>query len=617
MTHRRSWLGEILRGLFHLLDVTRRVVFNLVFLVLMVLLIAWMLDDRTPEVPEKAALRIAPRGPLVDQLTGDPEARLVEWLLDAERPETLLRDQIEAIGKARNDERIVALVLDLDRLGGTGMSHLADLAAAVTDFRVSGKPVVATSDFYGRSSFYLAAHADEVFLHQDGIVAVEGFGRFRTYYRDGLERLGVDANVFRVGAYKSAVEPYLRDDMSPEAKEANLDWLGDLWESYQSGVTTARGLDAEALTDFIDGLDSDLAESGGDLAQLALDAGLVDHLGGRDAFRDRMVELVGEDDESHSYSAIGAGAYLRAVGRDRPRGEAGQIGVIVARGSILDGSHPPGTIGGDSTAALVRSARHDERVEAIVLRVDSSGGSVFASEIIRRELELAREAGKPVVVSMANVAASGGYYIALASDEIWASPDTITGSIGVFALFPTFQRPLEKYLGMRVDGVGTTWLSGGLRPDRELDPRLGDVIQLVVDGSYREFVGKVAAARSMTVEEVEVVAGGRVWSGRDAHEIGLVDRLGGLEQAIRSAARLAELGDDPEVRYIERRRSFRESLAASLAGRALIWLEAAGAASPGLAGSTSLERRLRRELERLTPAGRPFGLYSHCFCEIE
>lgn len=617
MTKRKSWLSEIIRGLWHLVDMGRRVTVNLIFLALAVLVIAALLGDRGPTVEKGSALVIAPRGPIVDQLSGNPEERALARLLDNEEPETLLRDVLEAIDKAGSDDRIQALVLDLNRMGGTGQSHLQDVARALGRFEESGKPVIATADSYGRSSYYLAAQADEIYLHDLGLVAVDGFARYRTYYREGLDRLGLDVHVFRVGTYKSAVEPYLRDDMSPAAREANLDWLGDLWDAYVDDVTAARGLEPGALTAFIDQIDDRLQAAHGQMAQAALDAGLVDRIGGRDLLRQRLIDIVGEDEESHSFRQIGYRSYLNAVGREVPDANDDVVGVVVARGTILDGTQPPGTIGGDSTAALIRKARHDEHVKALVLRVDSGGGSVFASEVIRRELELTRIAGKPVVASMADVAASGGYFISMAADEIWASSETITGSIGIFAVFPTWDKPLAKYLGMHVDGVATTWLAGALRPDRALDPRLGDVIQQIIENGYNDFITKVAAARHMSVDEVDAIAGGRVWSGDDAHRLGLVDKLGGLEDAVASAATLAGLGDTYGVRTIQRRRTFREDVLLEMVTQVGGWMGTTRLQDPAAVALASVEHRLRHELELFGPGRDPKGLYAYCFCEPE
>ena len=394
------------------------------------------------------------------------------------------------------------------------------------------------------------------------------------YYKDALDRLEIDWHVFRVGTYKSAAEPFLRRDMSPAAREANLDWMGDLWSAYVKDVAEARELSPAAITDYAENFDLHIQRADGDSAKAAKDAGLVDTVAQRDAVRDRLVALVGEDEKTHSFHQVSADAYVPYMReRDDARPKKGPgIGVVVARGTIQDGSHPPGVIGGDSTAALIRKARHDEDIKAIVLRVDSGGGSAFASEVIRRELALAREAGKPVVVSMGSVAASGGYWISTASDEIWASPTTITGSIGIFGMFPTFEKPLNTLLGLNTDGVATA-PGAGVRPDRALDPRAARAIQIEIEKGYRRFLERVSEAREMPTADVDKIAQGRVWSGVDAHAHGLVDELGGLDDAIAAAARRAGLEDEVHrVVYVERDLKLSERIMRSLFQSTAAWV---------------------------------------------
>jgi protease IV len=615
-------LGGCLSAIWRGIDLTSRILFSAVVLTLAFVFLAALGDD-LPTVPDGAALVVAPKGLIVEQLAGDPVDRAIEKLTGEEQPETLWRDLDEAIRAAKGDDRIKALVLDLDQMTGAGLSKLQSLRAAVQDFKQSGKPVVATGDFFDTSQYYLAASADEIHLHHMGMVLLDGYGRFRTYYKEGLDRLEVDWNVFKVGEYKSAVEPFVRTNMSDEAKTANLEWLGDLWRSYLDDVATDRGLTAEALADGIAHAKEHLLAAGGQASEVARESGLVDSVGSRDDVRDRMIELVGEDEDSHSFRQIGHEDYLKALGDKRRRYSAkggSAVAVVVATGTILNGSQPPGTIGGDSTAALLRQARQDDDVKAIVLRVDSGGGSAFASEVIRREMVLAREAGKKVVVSMGTLAASGGYWISSASDEIWASPTTITGSIGIFGMLPTFQKPMAKYLGWNVDGVGTTWLSGAGRIDRALDKDLGDMIQSMIERGYRDFISRVAEARSMSLEEVDEIARGRVWSGMDAKELGLVDQLGGLDEAIASAAALAELGDKYAVRFVEKEIDFGDQLMLQLLTKAGVWLGRDD-------GSSRLPQRpllrdslfdfVRRQAETLAVLDDPAGMYALCLCEVD
>jgi protease-4 len=619
---RRSLLSRLLRGL----DGLRRFLVNVLFFGLLAGLVAAALGGR-PRVPDGAALVVKPQGVIVEQLSGgDPLQRLVARSagVASMTRETLLKDLLDAVRAAKDDGRIKALYLDLDNLSGAGLTKLRDLRAAIADFRKSGKKVVAYSDGLMQTQYYLAAQADEVYLHPDGMVLLEGFGRWRNFYKEGLDRYGIEMHVFRVGEYKSYAEPYLRDDMSPESREMALDTYGDLWRDYLADVAAARKIRPEDVSALIDAMPDRLRAAGGDMAKMALEAKLVDKLAPRDEVRKRMMALVGETDDKKSFRQIGVSAYLAAKGGDRT-GAAGKgpaVAVIVARGDILDGDQPPGTIGGDSTARLLRRAREDDAVKAVVFRVDSGGGSSFASEVIRRECELVRKAGKPMVVSMGSVAASGGYWVATDADEIWAAPETITGSIGIFAMFPTIDKPLAKYLGVHTDGVGTTRFSDALRPDRPLDPAVADIFRQVIDEGYADFLERVSKARKMTVEQVDRIARGRIWSGEDAKGLGLVDQLGGLDQAIESAAKRAKLGKGYRVWYVEKERTLREQLASMLAAKALDVAVAAGwigETSPS-ASALSVAGRLRdlqRDVERLSRWNDPRGVYAHCLCGEE
>lgn len=557
-------LSPLWRGL----DLFRKVILNIVFFVVLILVLSILFGDSRPVVPHSTALVIEPEGIIVEQLTTGTPGDLPKQIMGMTDKETLLKDMLDAIDAARDDRRVKVLVLALDGLGGAGLTRLQDMKEAVTRFKKSGKKVIASADNYSRDSYYLAALADEVYMHKDGMLILQGYGHFSRFFKEAIDKLEIDMNIFRVGKYKSAVEPFLRTDMSEEAREANSRWLGVLWDYYLKDVAAARGTTAEAINEYMDQFTVRLKELKGDTAQLALKAGLIDHAVTRDQVRNRLIELVGEDRKKHSYRQINHADYLAALDTDRERwgdnvsGDA--IGVIVASGSILNGSQPEGAIGGDSTADLIREARKNKKIKAIVLRVDSGGGSAFASEVIRRELELARQEGKPVVSSMGMVAASGGYWITMASDEVWAYPTTISGSIGIFGMFPTYQKPLAKHLGIRVDGVGTNKLAGGLRSDRELNPEFGDAIQQIIEKGYDDFISMVAAARKMSKEKVDEIAQGRVWAGADAYELGLVDKLGGFKDALDSAAKLAKLGDNYKIKYIRKKRSFREELISKL-----------------------------------------------------
>ncbi|MDJ0929322.1 MAG: signal peptide peptidase SppA [Gammaproteobacteria bacterium] len=617
---RRGPIRRFFGFFWRLVDWARRLVQLLVLLLIVALIVASLSQERVT-VPDQAALLIEPRGLLVEQLSGDPVMRALAQLQGVELRETLVSDLIAALDAAAEDDRIPVIVLALQDLDGGGLSKLQAVAAAIQRARDRGKLVVAMGDAYTQDQYFLAAHADEVYMHSFGSVFIDGYGYYRAFFRDALDKLRVDVNVFRVGEYKSFVEPFLRDDMSPEDREASQRWLDALWLAWQEDVRAARALPANDLNDYVERFADRVEAADGDLARVAAEAGLVDSLLSRSQFRDYMVELVGWSEfEDGSYSAITHDTYLSAINgqpAEQPPAEA-NVGVLVAAGNIVDGEAPPGTIGGDSVAALVRGAALDDRIDAVVLRVDSPGGSMFASEVVLEELVALRESGKPLVVSMSSVAASGGYYIAMPADEIWAAPTTITGSIGVGALLPTFQRSLAR-LGIRIDGIGTTSLSGQLSLEQELGEDARRVLQSSVEDAYRVFVDKVATARDMDFDRADNLARGRVWIGADAASLGLVDQLGGLDDAVASAAALAGL---EEGQYgtvtIRREPGFRERLAMALAVRMSGVLQFLGV---GADGGLPVELRqlaadIGQDLRLLAGLRDPRGIYYLCPCDL-
>jgi protease-4 len=420
--------------------------------------------------------------------------------------------------------------------------------------------------------------------------------------------------VFRAGTYKSYTDQFSRSDMAPSEREESSVWLEALWSAYQQDVTRARSLPAGALGEFVTDEPAALAAVSGDAAKLALQRGLVTALKSRRQMADELKVLVGEDEDTHSFNSIGMNQYLASVRSKhvlKSKSDS-RVGIVVASGEILDGHQPPGTIGGESTADLLRQARYDNAVKAVVLRVDSPGGSMFASEQILREVQTLRKAGKPVVVSMSTYAASGGYYISAAANQIFASPTTLTGSIGVFSVIPTFQRTLEKF-GVKIDGIGTTPLAGDMRLDRTLTPARRRILQTSVDHAYAEFLRRVGDGRKKSVEDVDKIAQGRVWAGVDAQRIGLVDHLGGLRDATDAAAKLAELGSDYSVDYIEPELSLREALLMQLRSETLLIGRMAGIIPP----RSDVERVLDPMLEQARAIARlndPRGLYAYCWC---
>jgi len=591
-----------------------RKVLHLILLLIIFGFVLAALHTSIPSVPRTAALVIAPEGELVEQLSSDPLRRAFGQASGGPAPETLLRDVIDAIGSAKSDSRIKLIVLDLGNLSSSGLSKLQEIGAALRDFRAAGKRVVAVGDSLDQSQYYLAAQAGEVYLDPLGLVYVDGFSYYRMFLKDAIDKLGVDVNVFRAGTFKSYTDQFSRSDMAPSEREESGVWLNSLWSSYTQDVTRARSLKPTALDDYVNEAPAALAAVNGDAAKLALQRGLVTALKSRRQLADELKGLVGEDSDSHSFNSIGMTQYLAAVRSKRVlKGKSdAKVGIVVAAGEILDGHQPPGKIGGDSTADLLRQARYDKAVKAVVLRVDSPGGSMFASELILREVQALRKAGKPVVVSMSTYAASGGYYISAAANQIFASPTTLTGSIGVFSVVPTFQRTLEK-LGVKVDGLGTTPLAGDLRLDRPLDAASRQILQVSVDHAYDEFLHRVSEGRKKGVPDIDKIAQGRVWAGIDAERIGLVDHLGGLKDATDAAAKLAELGSDYAVDYIEPELSLREQLLLQLRSQALHLGRIAGLIPP----PSPLEGALDPILEQarsIAELNDPRGLYAYCWC---
>jgi protease IV len=615
----RSWPLQIVAAIWRGLDRLRRLLHLILLLAVFLLLIVATIGERV-FIPGAAALVIAPQGVLVDQLSGDPLERAIAKARGAPLQETLVRDVIDALRAARQDARIKAVVLDLDGLATAGLSKLQEIAAELASFKESGKPVIAVGDGYTRDQYYLAAQADQVYLHPMGLVLVDGYSRFLPYYKSLLDKVYVDYNVWTVGEYKSFVEPITRDDMSPQDEEASRVFLGALWAAYQADVTAARELAAPALQQYADDIVALLQDAGGDTAQLAVDYGLVDELLTRDAMRERIRQAIGEDasaeEATDDYTGVSLDAYVTALRTETPpEVQPSKVAVVVASGTILDGAQPPGTIGGDSTAELIRQARVDDAVKALVLRVDSGGGSAFASDVILRELERFQETERPVVVSMGSVAASGGYWISMGADEIWASPTTLTGSIGVGATIPTIPRTLDR-IGVHFDGIGTTELSGALEITRPLNDNVKGLIDLSIRRTYDDFVRKIAEHRERSVAEIDAAAHGRVWVGTDALDRGLVDRLGTFNDAIESAAELAGLESGTYMLdYVEQQLGFAERLVLSLTAKAAVTIDHLVDLPRWPARVTEAIETTLEPMAFIDRLNDPRGIYAYCFCD--
>jgi protease-4 len=437
------------------------------------------------------------------------------------------------------------------------------------------------------------------------------------FYKEALDKLGVDINVFRVGAFKSAVESFTRTNMSPEDREESLSYLNALWSNYQVAMTRARKLPPDALSKYVDSLPKTVPAAGGNAAQVALQAGLITGVKSRLEVERRLIDLVGEDDTTGSFKSVNEQDYVRIAHAGKKIHADGKprIGIIVASGEILDGDQPPGTVGGDSTTRLIREARLNKDIRAVVLRVDSPGGSVLASEQIYREILALRGAGKPVVVSMSDLAASGGYYISAPADEIWASPATLTGSIGIFAIIPTIDKTLAK-VGITVDGVGTTPLAGQLRIDRPLGQEARVLLQSEIGRGYEVFLERVATGRKKSPADVDKVAQGRVWAGIDAKRLGLVDNLGSFDDAVKAAARRAKL-TDYDIEFVEPALTWAQQLVLQFKTRAVRAFLGADEHALALAQVASRLDPLRREVERLSRFSVPNRVYAYCFCNGE
>ncbi|TOH33176.1 signal peptide peptidase SppA, partial [Vibrio parahaemolyticus] len=538
-----KFIGLIFKGIWKSITFIRLALANLIFLLMIaVFYFAFTYTgEGRPVIEKESALVMNLSGPIVEQRRYvNPMDSFAGSLLGNEMPkENVLFDIVDTIRYAKDDAKVSGLVLALRDLPETNLTKLRYIAKALNEFKASGKPVYAVGDFYNQSQYYLASYADKVYMAPDGGVLIKGYSAYSMYYKTLLEKLDVSTHVFRVGTYKSAIEPFIRDDMSDAAKESATRWVTQLWSAFVDDVTTNRNINAKVLNPTMEELLTEMKSVDGDLAQLAVKMGLVDELATRQDIRTLFAKEFGSDGKD-SYNAISYYDYLATIRPDYTLANH-DIAVVVASGAIMDGQQPRGTVGGDTVASLLRQARNDEKVKAVVLRVDSPGGSAFASEVIRNEVEALKKAGKPVVVSMSSLAASGGYWISMSADKIVAQPTTLTGSIGIFSVITTFEKGFSK-LGINTDGVGTSPFSGdGITTG--LSEGASQAFQLGIEHGYKRFISLVGSNRDMTVEEVDKVAQGRVWTGQDALSFGLVDQMGDFDDAVELAAKLANVTD--------------------------------------------------------------------------
>ena len=612
MANERSFPVRFALGVWHFINGSRKVFLNLLFLLFMYFAFVALQAPETFRLKPDSTLVIRPYGNVVEQYTTTPLDRALQEATGQERSETRLRDMLEAIHRAAGDSDITQLVIDPNYMARVGLASLKDLEHALDAFRSTGKSVIAVAQNLGQQQYYLASLADEVWLDPNGTIWIDGYSSYRQFYREGLEKLAVEINLFRVGKYKSAMEPYIRDDMSDAAKEAGRFWLSSLWQQYLEGVAEHRGLILESLQSSIDDLPSQIENVGGDFAQYSLDLGLVDRLMTAPEARQELARRGTPDKAGDSYRAVGMQDYLDITKPTMNLSGAKQIAIVVAEGEIVRGRQPVGRIGSISTSEQLRRAARDDKIAAVVLRINSPGGEVFAAETLLLELQQVRDAGKTVVVSMGNVAASGGYWISMAADEVWASPATITGSIGVFGMLPTFGETLAK-VGVHTDGFGTTDMAGKLRLDMPLDPGISRVFQSSVERTYQQFINLVNDARGFEdLEKVNELAQGRVWTGEQALERGLVDKTGTFQDAIEASARIAGLGENYRIEWIEPEKSALDELFTDFMAAAVSHLNLS-VTTPASLPASWLQSMLG-DLQFIVAQQGKFTVAAHCLC---
>ncbi|MBE4572753.1 signal peptide peptidase SppA [Vibrio navarrensis] len=609
-------IGLIFKGIWKAISFVRLALTNLIFLLSIALIYFVYLHgaETQPQVEKASALVLNLSGPIVEQSQYvHPMDSITGSLFGNEMPkENVLFDVVKTIRYAKDDDKITGIVLALRDLPETNLTKLRYIAKALNEFKASGKPIYAIGAFYNQSQYYLASYADKVYLAPDGGVMLKGYSAFNLYYKTLLEKLEVTTHIFRVGTYKSAIEPFIRDDMSPAAKESATRWLSQMWGAYVDDVATNRNIDAKTLNPSMEEFLTQLKSVDGDLAALALKLGLVDELATRQQLRAKFAEQFGSNGQD-SYNAIGYYDY-QATMLDNFNHTVDDIAVVVASGTIMDGQQPRGTVGGDTVAGLLRQARNDDKVKAVVLRVDSPGGSAFASEVIRNEVQAIKEAGKPVVVSMSSLAASGGYWISMSADKIIAQPTTLTGSIGIFSVITTFEKGFNK-LGIYTDGVGTSPFSKeGISTG--ISEGAAQAFQMGIEHGYHRFISLVGDNRDMSLEAVDKVAQGRVWTGFDALNHGLIDQIGDFDDAVAEAAKMANL-DNYNLYWVEEPLSPTEQFIQELMKQVSISL---GFDVQSLIPQSLLPvaKQMEQQASLLQSFNDPKGYYAFCLnCQVE
>ncbi|MBQ61486.1 MAG: signal peptide peptidase SppA [Gammaproteobacteria bacterium] len=609
-----SLIGKMWQGL----TAAKNALGNILFVLLLILLTFAVFSTDSPAIPDSTALVLDPTGVIVDQKRAiDPVGEFLSGYDETEDPETLLGDILEALETASTDDRVKSLVLDLRHLEGASMSKLEEIGWAIDKFKASGKPVFAFAPNYSQSQYLIAVHASRIYLDQQsyqtfGGVFLTGLSLYPTYFKSALTKLKVNVHVFKAGLYKGAVEPVIRDDMSEAAKEANMGFIGVLWAHYRDTIVSQRDITHQSFEKYTNKYDELLVSVDDDSARLAVEQGFVDALISVSDWRQEMQSITGVSGKT--FNQITFRDYLLASRPPLPvvNPASEKIAVITAIGTILDGDKPAGEIGGESISKLIRQARDDKQIKALVVRIDSPGGSSSASEQIRSELELTQKSGKPVIISMSGYAASGGYWIASTANKIFAADTTVTGSIGVFALWPTFEQSISE-LGINSDGVGTTSLRGVFNSLEEINPVMQKILERKVDSTYRKFLGLVARGREMSIDDVGNIAQGRVWAGKTAVELGLVDAIGSLDDAIQSAALLADL-QVYNVVYLEKELSPKDRLLQQILSSSLKMVRAA---TGGFSSHWQMLGEVPREISDLLHVGRSPAIYLQCLhCRV-
>ena len=592
----------------------KRTAIFVVLLFISLSIIGGLFPSDDDPIEEGAILNLNIKGALVEELSQSDFERAFSQFSGESQTETLITDVIRVIRHAKDNEDISTLLISTDDFSGGSSTKLELIAKEITEFKTSGKKVIAYStQGYGTAQYYLAAFADEVHLHDYTAVFIDGYRRVRTYYKSFFDKFLIDANVFKVGEYKAFVEPYFRDDMSDEAKGNVIEWITVLWGGYLDQVSEARGISNESLKYFIDNPGLAAKQSSGDFAKAAIEYGVIDQLSNRREFRDYLYSIAPGEEEDE-INIVGMNAYMNSVEMEPIFEESeSNVGVIIAKGSIVDGSAGPGSIAGDDFVKIIRKAYNDESVKALVLRVDSGGGSAYASEVIADELEKFKNSGRPIIASMGGVAASGGYYISTPADKILAERHTITGSIGVGGFLPTFERALE-YIGINEDGVSTVDITTSVA--ESLTEKDKALLQMGTDLVYDKFIAKVADNRGVTKEEIDQIARGKVWIGSKALEIGLVDEIAGIDRAIELAAELAEIDEELlGVKRINRDSDLDSFFAGMMAKITSSIIKITGL--DFLYKKNELLDGIEESLHELSMMNDPNGIYMKCFCELD